>query len=95
QSDILQKVEAPLPFYKYVVITSNALKNSFNKFVEWKKRKGIDIGVVTTEDIYSSYTGDLVSGINDSTGKIRQYLKDGYYSGMTVWALLGGDYKSG
>lgn len=79
-----------LNFYEYVIITSNALKNSFNNFIEWKKRKGIDIGVVTTEEIYANYTGDLTSGIYDDAGKVRQYLSDAYQEG-TVWALLGGD----
>lgn len=81
---------ATVNFYEYVVITTNALKNSFDKLVEWKKRKGIDIGVVTTEEIYADYTGDLISGINDNAGKIRQYLSDAYQEG-TIWALLGGD----
>lgn len=78
-------------FYEYVIITSNALKNTFNNFIEWKKRKGIDIGVVTTEEIYANYTGDLISGIYDNAGKVRQYLSDAYQEG-TVWALLGGDH---
>ncbi len=77
--------------YEYVIITSNALKNSFNKFIEWKKRKGIDIGIITVEEILSNYTGDLISGIYDDAGKVRQYLFDAYQAG-TVWALLGGDY---
>lgn len=77
-------------FYEYVIVTSNALKNSFNKFIEWKKRKGIDIGVVTTEEIYANYTGDLISGIYDNAGKVRQYLSDAYQEGA-VWALLAGD----
>ncbi|MFZ2323532.1 MAG: C25 family cysteine peptidase, partial [Ignavibacteriaceae bacterium] len=77
--------------YEYVIITSNALKNSFDKFIEWKKRKGIDIGVVTTEDILSTYSGDLISGIYDDAGKIRQFLYESYLGG-TVLALLAGDY---
>ena len=91
ETNLLQKIETQPAFYEYVIITSNALKSYFNKFVEWKKRKGIDIGVVTVEDIYSSYTGgDLISGIDDNAGKIRQYLLDAYTEGA-VWALLGGD----
>ena len=92
ETNLLQKIETQPAFYEYVIITSNALKSYFNKFVEWKKRKGIDIGVVTVEDIYSSYTGgDLISGIDDNAGKIRQYLLDAYTEGA-VWALLGGGY---
>lgn len=68
-----------LGFYEYVIITSNALKNSFNNFIEWKKRKGINIGVVTTEEIYANYTGDLTSGIYDDAGKVRQFLSAVYH----------------
>ncbi|MFZ2865698.1 MAG: C25 family cysteine peptidase [Ignavibacteriaceae bacterium] len=77
--------------YEYVIVTTNALKNSFNKFIEWKKRKGLDVGVVTVEDILSSFSGDLISGIYDDAGKIRQFLYESYLGG-TVWALLAGDY---
>ena len=87
------KLESQFPTYEYVVITTNALKDNFKKFIEWKKRKGIDIGVVTVEDILVNYTqGDLISGINDDAGSIRQYLSYAYSEG-TVWALLGGDYS--
>ena len=80
-----------LPIYEYVIITNNNLKNNFNSFVSWKKRKGINIGVVTTESIYAEYIGDEISGIYDDAGKIRQYLSDAYQSG-TVWVLLAGDH---
>ncbi len=79
-----------LPSYEYVVITNNALKTSFNDFVTWKRRKGLDIGVVTVEDIYSIYDTDYQSGITDNAGAIRQYLTDVWLQG-TVWVLLGGD----
>ena len=39
-----------------------------------------------------NYTGDLISGIYDDAGELRQYLSDAYYQG-TVWVLLGGDYS--
>ncbi len=81
---------ANLGSHKYVVVTSANLASSFNDFVAWKKRRGIDIGIVTTEEIYGSYTGDLISGIFDNAGKVRQYLFDAYQSGA-VWALLAGD----
>jgi hypothetical protein len=93
----------PLPTYEYVIITTDALKNSFADFVAWKKQKGIDIGIVTTQEIYNSYDGDYKwriwwnggweygpLSIEDDAGKIREYLKDAYYNG-TVYALMGGD----
>jgi hypothetical protein len=79
------------PFYEYVVITSPDLKASFNDLITWKRQKGLDAGVVSTDMIYSYYTsGDLTSGINDDAGRIRQYLKEAWQSGKTIWVLLGG-----
>jgi hypothetical protein len=76
-------------YCEYVVITTSALSSYFDDFIEWKKQKGIDIELVTVESIYSNYTGDLISGINDNAGKIRQFLYDAYNNGLE-YALLGG-----
>jgi parallel beta-helix repeat protein len=98
-SQIPQKtvaVKSVVPFYKYVIITTSALKSSFNKFVEWKKRKGVDIGIVTIEEILANYvSGDNIgenSVINDDAGNIRKYLYDGYNSvtNKIIYALLAG-----
>ncbi len=90
---IIQTKTDPISFYDYVIITSDALKPYFETFISWKTRKGLDIGVVTTSEIYSNYPGgDQITGrgIADNSGSIRQYLSDAYYSG-TVWVLIGGD----
>jgi hypothetical protein len=76
---------------QYVVITSSALAPYFSNFIHWKKQKGIDIQLVTTEAIFQNYTGDLTSGIYDEAGKVRQFLYDAYCNGLE-YALLGGDY---
>ena len=81
----------PLPAYEYVIITRDSLKDAFEPFIEWKTRKGLDIGVVAVEEILSTYSGDLISGIYDDAGKIRQYLSDAYLDGA-VWVLLAGDH---
>jgi len=76
----------------YVVITSQSLAPAFNEFIAWKRRKGISIDLVTIEDINANYTGDNISGINDSAGKLRQFLADAYDNGNGIeYALLGGD----
>jgi hypothetical protein len=62
-------------------------------FITWKKQKGIDIELVTTEQIFQNYTGDAISGINDNAGKIRQFLFEAYGNGLE-YALLGGDYST-
>ena len=86
-----------VPFYEYVIITSRELKPAFNQFVEWKKRKGYNAGIVCIEDILldAAATGDPLSPtLTDDAGKLRQYLKAGYLnpSPKTKYALLGGDY---
>lgn len=77
----------------YVIVTSEALAPYFNEFMAWKKRKGVDIELVTIEGIYESYpNGDLISGINDNAGKLRQFLSDAYNNGSGIdYALLAGD----
>ncbi len=92
---VLSKVSTPqagsVSFYEYVVITRDSLASCFNEFITWKKRKGLNAGVVTIEDILTDYSGDYISGIYDDAGSIRQYLSDAYQSG-TVWALIAGDH---
>jgi len=46
---------------------------------------------VIVEDIFSEYSGDLVSGIYDEAGKIREFLKDMYTNYCLEYVLLGGD----
>ncbi|MCF8359058.1 MAG: hypothetical protein K9H26_09890 [Prolixibacteraceae bacterium] len=74
----------------YVIITPSSLSSYFNDFIQWKRQKGIDIELVTTQAISSAYTGDDISGINDEAGKIRQFLYEAYQNGLE-YALLGGD----
>ena len=76
---------------EYIIITHSSLASYFNAFMAWKKQKGIDIKLVTTDYIFQHYpNGDLVSGIVDEAGSIRQFLKDCYDLGLE-YALLGGD----
>jgi len=83
-----------LPYYEYVIITSSTLSSSFNDFIVWKRLKGINIGLVTYQDIRTNYpSGDLTSGINDIPGSIRQYLMDAWQQG-TTYCLLGGDMNT-
>lgn len=78
----VMKIQAgPLPSYEYVIITSNTLKEKFKAFVSWKKRKGLDIGIVTMEEITANYTKDEISDITDNVGALRQYLYESYDSG--------------
>lgn len=76
----------PFPYYcDYVIITSNALKNSFLPLVEWKTKKGVKAEIITVEDIYESF--------NDSTNQLRikQFIKQYKNQKGLKYVLLGGD----
>ncbi len=74
---------------------------AFNQFISWKRRKGLNAGVVCKEDICADQmaaNGDTRSQINDSAGKLRQYLRAVYTSNKSngigsTYVLLGGDYS--
>jgi len=70
--------------YKYVIITSEALKSAFEKLAIWKTQKGIRTKILTTEYIDSVYSGDSLQL------KIKNAIYDYYLDGME-YALLGGD----
>lgn len=80
-----------LPVYDYVIITSDNFASSFDRLTSWKRLKGLSVGVVKMQDIYSdaNITGDKISGINDNAGKLRQYLTYAFQNG-TKYVLLAG-----
>jgi|GEM_PF-268579 len=71
--------------YEYVIITNDALEDSFQVLADWKTQKGIPTVVRTTSWIYSNFTG------RDNPEKIRNFLKTAYTDSGLVWVLLGGD----
>lgn len=72
--------------YDYIIITNNSLKQTFMRLADWKMKKGIRTTVLTTEEIYSNYSG------NTNQQKIKTALKY-YYDNCSKlkYALLGGD----
>lgn len=86
------KKPTPVGFYEYTIITSQALQGYFNNFVNYKRSKGLNVGVVNTNSIYNYYQGDGASNLNDNAGKIRGYLRELYELGGT-WVLLAGDFS--
>ena len=61
-----------------IIIGKASLEDSFGRYIEWKKQKGYRVAYKTIESIEASYTGDDVClyPINDTPGKIRQYLRE-------------------
>ncbi len=73
-----------------------------NKYIEWKKKRGLDIEAVSLEDIYLQYNGiaDSIGNtlvpvnnvtISGNAAMIRMYLKDVHGQGGAKWILLVGD----
>jgi len=104
QPTIIEQIaqNGSLPYYEYVIITKPDFFPAFDDFIEWKKQKGIDIGLVSIDDIANQYNGDEIFPgfkiINEpywspnqaNAGKLRHYLHDAYIEGAN-WVLLAGD----
>ena len=90
----VQQKEGTLTQYEYVIITTEALKNStgtykFQDIVASKQAKGLTATIVTvdhpTDGIYANYTG------LDNPDKIRNFVIDYYTNHGTQYVLLGGN----
>jgi len=71
--------------YEYIIIAETSFVSAFKPLADWKTQKGIPTRIVTTNWIYSQYTG------YDNAEKIRNFIKDAYQNWGTLWVLLGGD----
>jgi hypothetical protein len=81
--------------YKYIVITSQDLKDAngpwnFQSLCDAKNADGITAGIVTTEWIYANYPGNKPNGGSDNQTQIRNFLIDAYQNWGTEYVLLGG-----
>ncbi len=70
--------------YKYIIITNEALKPSFEKLAHWKTIKGVRSKVITVEDCYDAHP-NLTPQL-----AIKTVLANFYNNGME-YALLAGD----
>ena len=68
-----------------LLITKNSLINAFDDFVSYKTSAGFIVETVSTEDIYSQYTGQ------DEQEKIRNCIIDYYENYGITFVILGGD----
>jgi len=70
---------------EYLVVTPGELAAAFQPLADWKTKKGVPAGIVTTEEISShSFPGDTPS-------QIRTFLKHARADWGVRWVLLGGD----
>ncbi|MCK4595500.1 hypothetical protein KAT73_01865, partial [candidate division WOR-3 bacterium] len=56
--------------YDYVIITIPEFSSTYQNLANWKTKKGVQAKVVTTDSIYSNYTG------SDNAEKIRNFIID-------------------
>ena len=69
----------------YLIITSSSLADSFETLKEWKIRKGLHTRIITTDSIYSAYSGA------DNQEKIKSCIFDQFSNHGVKWVLIGGD----
>jgi len=80
-----------------IIIGKASLEDSFGRYIEWKKQKGYRVAYKTIESIEASYTGDDVClyPINDTPGKIRQYLREKKNNTPLEYVLIVGGLEDG
>lgn len=69
----------------YVIITSKALKSSFEKLADWKNMKGVRTEIVSVEDINNEYP------YATTQENIKFFLYEMYTLRGLKYAMLGGD----
>ena len=70
---------------EYLIVTTDSLVDAYKPMRDWKTTKGIRTKIITTETIYSTYSGA------SPQEKIKRCLSDYYYNHGLKWVLLGGD----
>ena len=70
--------------YEYLIVTTDTLKNCWDEFVEFNKRRCLRTKVKTIENIKASMTG------TDDAEKLRNYIRQEYKDHTIVYVLLGG-----
>ncbi|UCD05510.1 MAG: hypothetical protein JSV98_10445, partial [candidate division WOR-3 bacterium] len=85
---VVQKTTRPATvppgYFEYVVISAPPLDTVFERFAEWKTKKGVPATVVEISWISSNYTG------YDLQEKIRAFIEDAKDNWGTIYFLLGG-----
>lgn len=71
--------------YEYLIVTPDALKNSWKEFVEFNKRRCLRTKVQTIDYIKANMIGV------DDADKLRNFIKQEYEEHSIVYVLLGGD----
>lgn len=81
----------------FIIIGHAALESSFDRYIDWKRKKGYRVAYKTIKSIESAFTGDDVCTfpINDTPGKIRQYLRERKNNTPLEYVLIVGGLEDG
>lgn len=74
--------------FDHVIITSSSYGSYFQPLVDWHTQKGVKDTVITTNWIYSNYSG------SSNKQKIRNFIIDANSSWGTTYFLLGGENET-
>jgi hypothetical protein len=74
--------------YDYVIITQDSWVDDFQPLADWKTKKGIPATIVTTDWVYSEYSG------SNNQAKIKAFVQDAHSTWGAIYFLLGGDTNS-
>ncbi len=71
--------------YEYFIVTTNALKDSWDDFIAFNTRRAMRTKIETIENINATVTG------NGPAEKLRNYIRTEYENHNIVFVMLGGD----
>ncbi|MBN2036536.1 MAG: hypothetical protein JW768_07315 [Chitinispirillaceae bacterium] len=77
--------------YEYLIITTDALKNSWAEFIAFNRRRGMRTEVHTIQEIKADAT---ITGADDAA-KMRAFIKREYQNKHIIFVLLGGGHRGG
>ncbi|MFO8062894.1 MAG: C25 family cysteine peptidase [bacterium] len=70
-----------------IIVTESNYMDAFDSFIRLNQLMGLRVAIVTTDYIYSHYSGA------DRPERIRNYLKEQYFSKGVRFVLIGGDVE--
>ena len=82
---------------RYIIVTTDDLKPSFDELAVWKRQKGYTVEIVTMENILSTpgYAVNPADSIWDEAAALRKWLKNKYQTSGHYFLLLAGDSRNG
>lgn len=69
----------------YVIVTTSAFSSAVESLATWKEQLGFSVQKTTLEYVYNNFPG------RDAPEKLREFIKESYYTNGTEYYLLVGD----